>query len=452
MLSGRLDAYHGAMHEWPAGDAPPAARPGLATQMERTSAVRDSLSSDLASLRIHRHEPPKPKGFRIRWPWIAGILAIAAVGAGAILAWPYVEATLFKTEVTVTRIALVSPVSASTTLTASGYVVPQMISKVAAKVPGRVSKLNVREGDKVAKDQVLMELDASDQINLLAQARSRLAASRARVDSARAQLAETELQYAREKRLAAEGVSPRSTMEDLRAHADSLRAGLEAAKADVAVAQADEKAAEITLDYMTIRSPIKGTVIHKPLQVGEIVGYSASGALQNLVDIADLDSDMVEVDVPEARLYLVRMGAPCEITLDAFPGKRLRGEVAEFGKQVDRAKATLTVKVRFLDSKDGVLPDMAARVSFLTQPPTQEQLKASEFPVVPATAIVESAGIKRVLTVDEDGRVHWQPIVTGEAVADGFVLKAGPPAGTRVVSRPPATLQDGMKIRERPQQ
>jgi RND family efflux transporter MFP subunit len=203
---------------------------------------------------------------------------------------------------------------------------------------------------------------------------------------------------------------------------------------------------------MTIRSPISGTVIHKPLQVGEIVGYSASGALQNLVDIADLDSDMVEVDVPEARLYLVRLNAPCEITFDAFPGTRFRGEVAEFGKQVDRAKATLTVKVRIVESKTEILPDMAARVSFLTQPPTQEQMRASEFPVVPSNAVVDGPGSKRVLVVDEGGRVHWQPVVVGEAVADGFVLKSGPAAGTRVVSRPPPTLQEGMKIKERPQQ
>jgi HlyD family secretion protein len=419
---------------------------------EQAASVRDALSSDLASLRIQRGEPPRRQRPTIWWRLIGGAVLLAAVIVAGVLAWPYAEATLFKTEVTVMRIALVSPVSASTSLTASGYVVPQLISKVAAKVPGRVSKLLVHEGDKVAKDQVLMELDASDQINLLAQARSRLTAARARVESARANLAETEQQFVREQRLSSQGVSPRSTMEDLRAHADSLKAALESAKADVLVSQADERAAEITLEYMTIRSPITGTVIHKPLQVGEIVGYSASGALQNLVDIANLDTNMVEVDVPEARLYLVRLGAPCEITFDAFPGKRFRGEVAEFGKQVDRAKATLTVKVRILDAKDEVLPDMASRVSFLTQVPTQEQMRASEFPVVPSTAVVEGATGKRVLVVDEEGKVHWQPIAVGEPAADGFILRQGPPAGTRVVSKPPATLQEGMKIKERPQQ
>ncbi len=413
--------------------------------------VRDSLSSDLASLHIPRGEPPQRQRSATLWTVIAGAAGLATLVGAGVVAWPYVEARLFKTEVSVTRIALVSPVSASTTLTASGYVVPQLISKVAAKIPGRVNKLLVHEGDKVSRGQVLIELDAVDLVSQLAQARSRVAAAQARVETARASLAETELQLAREMQLSNRGVTPRSNMEDLQAHANSLRAGLDAAASDVQVARADEQAAVVALDYMTIRSPISGTVIHKPLQVGEVAGYSPSGALQNLVDVADLESDMVEVDVPEARLHLVRLGASCEITLDAFPGRRFRGEVAEFGNQVDRAKATLTVKVRFLDAKGGVLPDMAARVSFLAQAPTQEQLRTAEFSVVPTAALVTRAGAKGVLVVAEDDSIHWQPVSLGDALADGFVLQAGPPAGTRIVSRPPPTLQDGMTVKERPE-
>jgi HlyD family secretion protein len=410
--------------------------------------VRDSLSTDLASLRIPR-EPQRPQRVRRLWPIVGGLAGVGILAGAAVLAWPHVEAQLFKTEVAVTRIALVSPVSASTTLTASGYIVPQVISKVAAKFPGRVSKLYVREGDKVVKDQLLMELDSADQANQVAQARSRLAASRARVETARANLAETELQIERETPLFKAGISTRSTLEDLQARARSLRAAIDAAQADVQVAQADEKAAAVALEYMTIRAPIAGTVLHKPLQLGEVVGYSASGALLNLVDIADLDSDMVEVDVPEARLHLVRQGAPAEITLEAFPGRRFRGEVAEFGRQVDRAKASLIVRVRFVDPKEGVLPDMAARVSFLTQRPSAEQMRAAEFTVVPANALVSRGGEKGVFTVSEEGRIRWQAVSLGEASGDAFVLKSGPPPGTRIVSQPPATLQEGMQIKER---
>ena len=123
--------------------------------------------------------------------------------------------------------------------------------------------------------------------------------------------------------------------------------------------------------------------------------------------------------------------------------------MADFGKQVDRAKATLTVKVRFLDGSAGVLPDMSARVSFLTERPTEEQLRASERPVVPGSAVVTRGNGKAVLVIDDSAGVRWEPVELGEAVANGFVVKAGPKPGTRIVDRPPATLQEGMKIKEK---
>src|SRR5579863_2294591 len=91
------------------------------THMQQATHVRDSLSSDLASLRIHRGEPSGPR--RAAWmrPLLIGVVVVVVLAGAGVLAWPYVEAHLFKTEVSVTRIALVSPVSSSTTLTASGY-------------------------------------------------------------------------------------------------------------------------------------------------------------------------------------------------------------------------------------------------------------------------------------------------------------------------------------------
>jgi RND family efflux transporter MFP subunit len=411
------------------------------------SQARDSLSADLASLRLHREESPPKRG--LGWRVGAGLAAAAALVGGGLLAWPPLEARLFKTEVAITRVTLVSPVAASTSLTASGYVVPQVLSKVAPKIPGRVSKVHVKEGDTVSAGQVLMELDATDQSSQLAQARSRLAAAQARVVTAQANLEEVRVQLERERRLAAVGASARSTLEDLEARQASLKAAVDAAQAEVKVAQTELLSAQTALDEMTIRAPIAGTVIHKPMQVGEVVGYSTTGVQMSLVDIADLATNLVEVDVPEGRLHLIRPGAPAEISLDAFPGRRLRGEVAAFGKQVDRAKATLTVKVRFLDDMAGVLPDMSARVSFLTERPSEEQLRAAERPVVPASAVAERSGSKAVLVIDEGGQVRWQPVELGEAVGGGFVVKAGPKPGTRLVDRPPPTLQDGMKIKER---
>ena len=108
--------------------------------------------------------------------------------------------------------------------------------------------------------------------------------------------------------------------------------------------------------------------------VGETVGPQLTG-VANVAEIADFSSIVVETDVPEARLGLVAVGAPAEIVLDAYPTRRYRGTTVDIGKRVNRAKATVVVKVRFKDTLDGVLPDMSARVSFLREELKQHVVK-----------------------------------------------------------------------------
>ena len=97
------------------------------------------LTSDLASLKIQREvDPNRPKWGRII---VLAAFGIGVVGAGWFVGYPALEARLFKTEVTVTEISTVSPAQASITVTSTGYIVPQTISKVGAKLAGRVSKV-----------------------------------------------------------------------------------------------------------------------------------------------------------------------------------------------------------------------------------------------------------------------------------------------------------------------
>jgi hypothetical protein len=112
--------------------------------------------------------------------------------------------------------------------------------------------------------------------------------------------------------------------------------------------------------------------MNRPPQVGELVGMGAisgtttASATAAVIEVMDPGSLVVEVDVPEARLGMVRVGGPCEVALDAFADRRLRGTVSELGRRVDRSKGTVPVRVRLTDAT-GVLPEMSARVSFLTE-------------------------------------------------------------------------------------
>ncbi len=209
----------------------------------------------------------------------------------------------------------------------------------------------------------------------------------------------------------------------------------------------------VNLDSYTVRAPISGTVLSDPPELGELIGPALGASSRSgLIEIADFDSLMVETDVPEGRLHMVKIGGPCEIALDAFPGKRYRGTTREIVPRVNRAKATVAVKVGFTDPADGVLPDMSARVSFLAAALDAEAIKAPPKLVVPRAAVVERAGAKVVFVV-EDGRVRMTPIaIAGSDPGTGAVyeLASGPSAGTHVVKDPPADLRDGQEIKDKP--
>ena len=403
--------------------------------------MSDDLSTDLASLRIDRSS-------RQRGPWgriaiVLGVLVV--VGAAVSLGKPLLESRVFKVEVEVTEIAIVSPAQASVELTATGYVTPQVTAKVGAKVLGRISKVNLREGQTVKAGDVLFELDPLDQQAAVQSSRSRVFAAQARVATAQAQSAENRVNLDRQKKLADTGSVARATVDDLHARQDSLDALIKAAQADVNAAQAETHAQDTGLANLRIAAPIDGTAVTKPASVGDIAGPSG---MSSLVELVDYDSLLVEADVPEARLSQAKVGVPCEIVLDALAGQRFAGVVAEVGPRINRAKATGLVKVKFESAPKELRPEMSARVSFLKKALAKADLREATKTAVPASAVFDVEGGKAVWVIEE-GKIHKTPISLGDPLASGFVLASGPIPGTRIVNNPSKDLVDDKPIKEK---
>lgn len=422
------------------------------------------LAKDLASLRIDRGSdradaptPGRPSGERTRGVvrFVVVVVLLVGLGVGIKVAAPRVAERVFKPEVQAAEITLVSPAQASVELSSTGYVLPQTVAKVGSKVVGRITKVNVKEGGQVKAGAVLFELDATDQKSALttaqakvASAGARAAAAKARAAASRASVAELEVQLERQKKLAAAGAVTANTVEDLELKLKGLRAQVLVADADAAAAYADATAAQAevgiysgNLSAMTIAAPIDGTALGKPVAVGDVVSPGTP-----LVELADFSTLLVETDVPEARLGAVKVGAPCEVVLDAYPDRRLAGEVAEIVPKLNRAKAAGTVKVK-ITTKIDVLPEMSARVSFLKKALAAAELKEASKKVVPAAALVERAGQKHVFVID-GGKLRLVPVTVGEPFGGGLELKEGPPAGTRVVNNPSPALADGQAVKE----
>jgi RND family efflux transporter MFP subunit len=412
---------------------------------------RDQLSQDLASLKIDRGSPHGGRGGSGARGVAIGVVVVAALGIIAYYAVvPRVKSKLLSAEIRTGEVTLVSPAQSEVHLTATGYVVALVYAKVASKVPGRIAEIFVEEGQTIEKGARVARLEDVDFKTALATAKARAAATRARIAVARAGLAELRVQIERETPLVDKGVTARATLDDLKSRADSATAGVRAAEAEAAAADAETKALEVQLGSYEIITPISGTVVDKLVKVGE--GVSPGFGTPGVIEVIDMTSLVVEVDVPEGRLSQVAVDGPCEIVLDAFPEKRYRGAVKEIGRRINRAKATVPVKIRFVDpaeatGKQQILPEMAARVSFLTKDLDPKSLDVPPKLVVPGNAVVQRDG-RDVVFVFDDGDLRMTPVKLGAPFAGGRELETKLPAGTKVVLDPSSDLRDGQSVKE----
>jgi len=205
------------------------------------------------------------------------------------------------------------------------------------------------------------------------------------------------------------------------------------------------KSAEVALSYSEIKAPFDAVVLTKNADVGDIITPLGAAAKSKaaVVSIADLSSLQVEADVSEANLSMVHAGQPCDVALDALPGVRFKGVVDTIVPTVDRSKATVLVKIRFLNRDQRILPEMSAKVGFLSQPLSPEEQNPRI--MVGSTAIVH-AGKEAYVFLVQDGKARRAVVRTGKAISDMVEILGGLKPGDTVVVNPPKGLRNGSKV------
>ncbi len=450
------------------------------------------VSSDsLAELKIDRSR------YRRRvspWIWVL-VLGAPAVG---ILA-PRVIGGLGVAEVAVAsavRISAATGEDGSPELTAAGYVVADRQSVLAAKFTGRLAKLNVAEAQSVEKGEVVAEIDHSELDATIAQAEAEAAQAAAEVQRLTTLAAQAEAELAaaktavltfdaenrqyeilladarrrlqRDEKLAERNAIGFTEVDDRRTEVDGMEAKIAwtlqrkreaeqqiavveaqaaAARAAVTAAEAGQRSAaarvrvlESQREESFIRSPFDGVVTEKAAEIGEIVAPISIGgsmARGSIVTIADWDSLQAEVDVAEAQLGRVRPGQRAAITVDAIPGKVFPGKVRRILPRADRSKATVKVRVDFLDrDEEAVLPEMGVRVRFLPDdaPVGIESGSVPDKIVVPKAAVQSGPQGSFVWVVSEE-MASRRSVQLGSNSGQRVEITGGLAEGERVVVR-----------------
>ena len=262
----------------------------------------------------------------------------------------------------------------------------------------------------------------------------------------KAELRDATLSLNRNKELLSRGVVARQTYDDVLARYDKAVAGVAAAEAALKANTAALEGATALLEYTLIRAPFDAVVLTKDADIGDIVTPlgAAANAKAAVVTIADMNSLEVEADVSESNLSKIKPGQPCEIQLDALPDLRFRGEIHMIVPTADRSKATVMVKVRFIDKDSRILPEMSAKVAFLSRPVTGEEKKPRV--AFNQSAVVNRKNLKAVFLVKGD-RVVETPVSVGGPMGDMVEVLEGVKAGDRVVLNPSDRLKNGSKIK-----
>jgi RND family efflux transporter MFP subunit len=384
--------------------------------------------SDLSKLRLDKSGENFRRKKKIpRWGIIAIIATVALSAIYLFVANPAVE-------VDTAVVSRVYPSQSFTLLNASGYVVAQRKAAVASKATGRLEWLGVEEGSPVRTGEVIARLENRDVLAASDQAV-------AGVNSAKAELADALQNFGRMKELRGKGFVAQSEL-------DSADTSVKRAQAALTGAEAALRSAQVAVEYTLIRAPFDAVVLTKNADVGDIVTPlgAAANAKAAVVSIADMASLQVEVDVSESNLGKVKTGQPCEIQLDALPDSRFRGAVHMIVPTADRSKASVMVKVRFVDRDPRVLPEMSARVAFLEREMTRDE-DAPRTAVTPAALVTRNG--KTIVYVVQDDRAVETAITPGGKIGDSIEVREGLKPGEKVVVNPSKKIKNGSKVKQK---
>ena len=222
---------------------------------------------------------------------------------------------------------------------------------------------------------------------------------------------------------------------------DGLRGQVEQARGQVAYA-------ETQLQHTVIQAPVAGTILERHVEHGEFVttGFVGErGAKGSVVSLADLQDLQVELDISQNDFAKLETRQRASVTTDAYPERTYAGYIVEAAPEANRQKATVQVKVQILQPDAYLRPEMNANVAFMAE----EQLASSEPLTRPTISIPSSAVHHGAVFLFVDGRAVRYAVKTGQSSGTTVRVVEGLHGGEALIVNPPASLQDGSKVRQK---
>ncbi|MBM3423627.1 MAG: efflux RND transporter periplasmic adaptor subunit [Chlorobi bacterium] len=341
-------------------------------------------------------------------------------------------------------------------VTATGKIGPETDVAMSPDVSGEIIELPVRDGQQIAKGELLFRIQPDVYVNQVEQSQAQLNLAKSQSLEAQSRKIKAEDDFRKASLLYREKLISETDYLAAKTNADAAKASYEASRFAIEQNRSLLEQNQERMRKTVVKAPIDGTIIKLNSKIGERVVGTGQFPGTEVLRLANLDSMQVEVEVNENDIINVRKGNPVSITVDAFGDRIFRGIVHEISNSaVSQAAGTqeevtnFSVKIRILDHKRLLKPGMSATADIEAQrvknalvvPIQSVTVRGSGDRVPPAGNETDRSGgrqgkpesVQGVFVV-RNGKAYFRQTGTGTTDNTHIVVTSGLKAGEEVVS------------------
>jgi RND family efflux transporter MFP subunit len=323
--------------------------------------------------------------------------------------------------------------------TFSGTLEPSAETAVAARVGGRVAKVNVELADPISRGDIVVELDPAEYQQAVARAQADLSVAQARLKEAENRLAIAERELERAKQLAERGVSSASDLDNVQAEHLVRTSALEVAKAEVASAEAALESARIRLQDTKVQATWTGGDANRLVSSRTVEEGDTIAPNEPLLQVVEIDPVRAVFFVPERDYARLETGQAVELTTDAWPGDVFPAVIHRIAPVFQEQSRQARVEIRAENADYRLKPGM-----FLRATVTLEQHPNAR--IIPESALTRRNNTTGIFLVDlETKTVTWKEVTPGIRDGDRLEVEGEGIEGT-VVSLGQQLLEDGSPV------
>jgi membrane fusion protein (multidrug efflux system) len=330
-------------------------------------------------------------------------------------------------------------------LTYTADLIPNQLVNIFSRVDGYIAKIHVDKGDLVKANQLLVEIDHTDYLHAVNQAKANLGSARAKVVQQDAAVRNAKLTLTRMQALIKDQFVSQQDLDTAQVNYDGAVALEDSLRAQVKQMEVALAQAETNLAYSYIRAPFAGYVAERNLDPGSYVSgatASTSTMSRGILSLHDVETVRTLIEVVEKDVPLVRIGQRAEIRAEAYPHRVFDGTVTRIVQALNRATRTMTVEVD-LPNKDHLLKGgMFARVEVLVD----RHPNAIQIPLDAVSRLEEF----QYVYIVKDGKAHQVPVELGSRVDNRVEVTKGLTGDEQVIVSGKDLVSDGMTVQAQP--